>query len=128
MSRNNNNRNIERLSEALQQLNLAEANLRQVIIEINQEQVDPENQNATETEANTAHQARRQRDRRRSRVLPYSRIRLGDTVQIVNPSEHQQAEGEVIGATIGGYIRVRTSNGTIVRRFPNNLRRQSTNE
>jgi len=111
MSRNsariNNNRNVEWLSEALrQQLNLAEANLRQVIAEINREQPNPDTQNTTkEPEIETVHQAQRQRYRRRSRVLPYSRVRLGDTVQIINSSEHQQAEGEVIGATIGGYVR-----------------------
>jgi len=42
-------------------------------------------------------------------VLLYSRSRLGDRVLIINPSEHQQAEGEVIGATIGGYMRIRTT-------------------
>jgi len=53
MSRNstriNNNRSVERLSEALQQFNLVEANLRQVIAEINEEQHNPE------PEAKTAH-------------------------------------------------------------------------
>jgi len=122
MSRSDNN-NIQRLSEALQQLNLAESNLRQVIEDINQQdQGNNGNQNPTDT----GHRARRQRNQRRSRVLPYSRIRLGDRVFIVNPSEHQQAEGEVIGATIGGYIRVRTDNGNVVRRFPRNLTVQTS--
>ena len=79
--------------------------MRQVIAEINREQPNPDTQNTTEPATETVHQARNQRVRRRSRVLLYSRVRLGDTVQIINPSEHQQAEGEVIGATIGGYIR-----------------------
>jgi len=111
MTRSGNN-NIDRLSQALQQLNLAESNLRQVINDINRQ-----DQNIPET----VHQARRQRNQRRPRVLPYSRIRLGDRVHITNPSENQQPEGEVIGATIGGYIRVRTDNGNVVRRFPRNL-------
>jgi len=125
MSRSDNN-NIERLSQALQQLNLAESNLRQVIEDINQQdQGNNRNQNPT----NTGHRARIQRNQRRSRVLlPYSRIRLGDRVLIVNPSEHQQAEGEVIGATIGGYIRIRTDNGNVVRRFPRNLTVQANQD
>jgi len=102
--------------------------LRQVISEINQEEVVPEDQNPIELGPETVHRARRQGDRRRPLVLPYLRVRLGEIVQIVNPVEHQQAEGEVIGATIGGYIRVRTDHGTIIRRFPINLRRLNNNE
>jgi len=117
MTRSNNN-NIDRLSQALQQLNLAESNLRQVIDDINQQD---QRRNTDQNIPETVHQARRQRNQRRSRVLPYSRIRLGDRVHIINPSKNQQSEGEVIGATIGGYIRVRTDNGNIVRRFPRNL-------
>ena len=98
MTRSENN-NIERLLQALHQLNLAESNLRQVIANINQQD---QRRNIVQNTTETVHQARRERNQRRSRVLPYSRTRLRDRVHIVNPSENQQSKGEVIGATIGG--------------------------
>jgi len=112
------NRNIERLSQALQQLSLAEENLKQVLSEINQER------NTVDPEGETVNRARQQRVRKGPRVLPYSRIRIGERVNILNPSENQETTGEVIGATIRGFIRVKTNNGSVVRRKPKNLSRQ----
>jgi len=55
-STNNNKNTIERLSKALQQLRLAESNLRQVMSEINQEEVVTEDQNpTTQTYSETVH-------------------------------------------------------------------------
>jgi len=117
-----NNRNTERLLQALQQLSLAEDNLRQVLLDINQEGT------AVNPEGEAVNRARQYRVPRGPRVLSYSRIRIGERVNILNPSEHQETTGEVIGATITGFIRVKTSNGTIVRRLPKNLSRQQQNE
>ena len=50
-----------------------------------------------------------------------SRLSIGDKVQIKNPKQHQQNTGTIIGQTNTGYARVRTKNGSIIRRLPFNL-------
>ena len=55
-------------------------------------------------------------------LLPYSNIRLGDRVRILNPNQGQSSEGVVQGRSRnGGFIVVATTNG-IIRRIPRNLR------
>ena len=55
-------------------------------------------------------------------LLPTSNLRLGDRVQIRFPNPGQQNTGIVVGATRGGFVYVRTSNGDVIRRMPHNLR------
>ena len=54
--------------------------------------------------------------------LSNSRLVIGDRVRIKNPKPWQQDTGTVIGATRGGlYIRVRTPDGSEVKRIARNL-------
>jgi translation initiation factor IF-1 len=59
-----------------------------------------------------------------SRKLEVEDIQIGDKVTIVNPTKYQQNKGTVTGFTMTGQVRVRTNNGSIVRRRAFNLQHQ----
>ena len=48
-------------------------------------------------------------------------IKIGDKVRINNPNRNQQNKGTAHSLTKTGYVRVRTSNGNTIRRWPTKL-------
>jgi hypothetical protein len=56
-----------------------------------------------------------------NRKLEVQDITVGDEVIILNPNNDQQPEGKVTGFTATGQVRIRTKNGSIVRRRAFNL-------
>ena len=48
-------------------------------------------------------------------------ITIGDKVRIKNPNRNQQNKGIAESLTKTGYVRVKTENGSIVRRWPTKL-------
>jgi hypothetical protein len=56
-----------------------------------------------------------------NRNLEVQDITVGDKVTILNPTQNQQSEGVVTGFTATGQVRVRTKNGSIIRRRAFNL-------
>ena len=48
-------------------------------------------------------------------------IKIGDKVKINNPNWNQQNKGTAHSLTKTGYVRVKTTNGNIIRRWPTKL-------
>ena len=50
-----------------------------------------------------------------------SGLHLGDYVHIRNPSKNQERQGEIIGVTRDGLLKIRTPLRNIIRRLPTNV-------
>ena len=101
-------RDIRDLTEALNQLRLAQSRLDAVIarVERNREQAERQEQ-PTPT--------------RRRPVHPLSRFVAGDYVRVKNPRRGQPYRGIVFGATRSALIRLRATNGEEIKRLSKNL-------
>ena len=111
---NRSQQSITELTEALEQLRLAQDNLQAVLNRIREE--EEEEEDTVEVELPIANVVARV-----ERVHPFSHLAIGDRVKILNPKPYQQKFGTVIGATRTGFIKVKTPNGNTDRRFTNNL-------
>ena len=104
---------VQELTEALEQLRLAQANVQAVLDRITARQ-QPEittSQGSGETV----------REARRRTVHPLSNLFEGDRVRINKPRVDQQETGVVVGSTRSALVKVRTPNGQIVKRLTKNL-------
>ena len=100
---------IQDLSNALEQLRLAQANVDGVIARI-RTRGEPQQQAGV-----------RVTERRKRSVHPLSNLCVGDRVRINKPKDNQQDIGVVFGSTRSALIRVRTPNGQEVKRLTKNL-------
>ena len=104
---------VQELTDALQQLQLAQANVQAVL----------ERTRTRELAETTTSQGSGEavREARIQTVHPLSSLFEGDIVRINKPRVDQQNTGVVVGATRSALVEVRTPNGEIVRRLKKNL-------
>ena len=119
MRRNNNSTNIitphdqdiRDLTEAVNQLRLAQTRLNAVIARVEQNRAQRE---PVEREEQLL-------PRRRRTVHPLSRFVVGDFVRVKNPNRGQPDRGIVFGATRSALVQLRAANGEEVKRLSKNL-------
>ena len=104
---------IQHLSNALEQLRLAQTNVNAVL-----ERIRTREQSNQLVSQQTGERAT---ERRRKTVHPLSSLYIGDKVRINKPREDQQNTGVVFGSTRSALVRVRTPNGQEVKRLTKNL-------
>ena len=121
------NRDIQDLTEAITQLQIAQIRLDSVLRRIREdeetrERRGEERQCTVEEENNSSSETEEPEGVTRFFLLN-SRFKVGDRVRIVNPRSYQQDRGIIIGTNrAGNFITVRTANGSEVNRIPRNLR------
>ena len=119
MRRNNNSTNIRTphdqdirdLTEAVNQLRLAETRLNAVIARVEQNRAQRE-----PVEREEQPLARRTRA-----VHPLSRFVVGDFMRVKNPNRGQPDRGIVFGATRSALVQLRAANGEEIKRLSKNL-------
>ena len=104
---------VQELTEALQQLQLAQANVQAVL-----ERIGTREQAETTTSQGSGEAVG---EARRRTGHPLSSLFEGDRVRINKPRVGQQNTGVVVGATRSALVKVRTPNGEIVKRLTKNL-------
>jgi hypothetical protein len=71
---------------------------------------------SSQVDTTTKHRPKKEQNKQRG-IKP----NIGDIVTVVNAKRNQPHTGVVVGFTLTGYVKVRGSNGDIIRRLPINL-------
>ena len=112
-TRDEHQQDIQDLSNALEQLRLAQINVNRVLERIRTRE-QPESTPQQEAGGGAT-------EVRRRTVHPFSNLYIGNRVRINKPREDQQNTGVVFGSTRSALVRVRTPNGQEVKRLTKNL-------
>jgi hypothetical protein len=107
--------NVNDLTDILQQLTLIRTEqqvLKEEVTDL-RSQVRAQQQRSPESPAT----------RNPPRSLRRKDLKTGDQVTILNPKGNQLSTGTVVGFTPTGFVRVKTADQSIIRRFPFNLQK-----
>ena len=107
---------LDELTAALRQLDLARARIARAIALFSDTSPSPPPRRPSPAPTHRSVSPERQPP-----LLPNSPFRLTDRVRIRYPNRGQQSTGVIVGATRGGYLCIRTPNGDVIRRLPHNI-------